>query len=204
MNSKEIKLNISELFFSKQGEGARAGSENIFVRLQGCKAKDACYASGIRCDTEFESGREMTLEELNLWMLDNAPHADWIIWTGGEPAQQLTAEIVEYFKKFNFFQAIETSGLFPVPENLDWISVSPKVAEHVIKRNFTHVSELRYVRHKGQSIPQPAITADHYFLSPHSDGFEINQENLRHCEQLCQENPQWKVSIQKHKIWKVL
>lgn len=204
MNVREIKLNVSELFVSKQGEGARAGSENIFVRLQGCKAKDACYASGVRCDTEFESGREMTLEELNLWMLDNAPGCDWIIWTGGEPAQQLTAEIVEYFKKFNFHQAIETSGLFPVPENLDWVSVSPKVAEHVIKRNFKHVSELRYVRHKGQSIPQPSIEADYYFLSPHSDGYSINEENLEHCRELCAQNPQWKISLQKHKIWRIL
>jgi organic radical activating enzyme len=136
MNLKDTKLNVSELFVSKHGEGHRAGTENIFVRLQDCKAKDANDASGIRCDTEFVSGRTMTLEELNLWMLDNALLCENIIWTGGEPAQQLTAEIVGYFKNFGFLQAIETSGLFPVPKNLDWISVSPKVAEHVIAKNF--------------------------------------------------------------------
>jgi organic radical activating enzyme len=136
MNLKDTKLNVSELFVSKQGEGHRAGTENIFIRLQGCKAKDARYASGIRCDTEFEFGRTMTLEELNLWMLDNAPLCENIIWTGGKPAQQVTAEIIGYFRDFGFFQAIETSGLFPVLENLDWISVSPKVAEHIIATNF--------------------------------------------------------------------
>lgn len=198
-------LKVSEIFYSLQGEGARAGSANVFVRLQGCKAKDACFASGVRCDTEFESGREMSLDEIFLWCDDNAREAQSIIWTGGEPAQQLTFEVVEFFKNKGFYQAIETSGLFSVPENLDWVSVSPKVAEHVVKKNFPNgVRELRYVRHTGQSIPQPQVTAEHYFLSPHSDGFEINSENLRHCIELCLQNPQWKLSLQAHKLWKVL
>jgi 7-carboxy-7-deazaguanine synthase len=205
MNQSEIKLNVSEIFYSLQGEGARAGSANVFVRLQGCKAKDACYASGIRCDTEFESGKEMSIEEIENWMTTNAPGAKAIIWTGGEPAQQLTEEIVQYFKEKNFFQAIETSGLFSVPGNLDWISVSPKVAEHVVKKNFPEgVSELRYVRHSGQSIPQPSVKALHYFVSPHSDGFQLNSENLNHCIELVKQNPLWKMSIQQHKLWKVL
>jgi 7-carboxy-7-deazaguanine synthase len=204
MNPKETKLFVSEIFLSLQGEGARAGSANVFIRLQGCKTKDACFASGVRCDTEFESGREMTVEEIDYWMFDNAMKASSIIWTGGEPAQQLTKEIVAYFKEKEFFQAIETSGLFAVPENIDWISLSPKVAEHVIKKNFTKVDELRYVRHAGQSIPQPSIEADHYFVSPHSDGFSINSQNLKHCIELVKQYPKWKLSLQMHKIWAVL
>jgi 7-carboxy-7-deazaguanine synthase len=52
-----MKLKISEIFYSLQGEGARAGTPTIFIRLQGCSAKNACYQSGIKCDTEFESGK---------------------------------------------------------------------------------------------------------------------------------------------------
>jgi organic radical activating enzyme len=193
-----MKLNVTEIFFSLQGEGHRAGTPNLFVRLQGCKTKDACYASGIRCDTEFESGRSMDLAEIKAKAVSGAG----IIWTGGEPAQQLTEEIVDYFK--DFYQAIETSGLLPVPANLDFISLSPKVAEHVIKKNFTKVNELRYVRHSGQAIPEPAIEADHYFLSPHSDGFTINRENLEHCIELVKANPNWRLSVQHHKLWNVL
>lgn len=197
-----MKLNVSEIFYSLQGEGARAGSANIFIRLKGCKTKDACYASGVRCDTEFESGMEynfaLLLQKIEQFSCKN------IIWTGGEPAQQLTFEIVDFFAAKGYWQAIETSGLFAVPENLDWVSVSPKVAEHVIVKNFTKVNELRYVRHSGQSIPDPSIEADHYFLSPHSDGFSINSENLNHCIELCKQNPKWKLSIQMHKLWNLL
>jgi len=207
---EQTTLRVSEIFFSLQGEGSRAGTANVFIRLQGCKTKDACFASGVRCDTEFESGREMTLTEIAQWITTNAPTALSIIWTGGEPAQQLNESIVEYFKWDSddlpdMFQAIETSGLFPVPANLNHVCVSPKVAEHVIKKNFPKgVDELRYVRHAGQDIPQPSIAAKNYFISPHSDGDQLNADNLRHCVELVKQNPKWKLSLQMHKIWQVL
>lgn len=198
-------LKVSEIFYSLQGEGARIGTPTIFIRLTGCKAKNACFSMGIKCDTEFESGKEMTLEEICNWIENNAKQCREITWTGGEPTDQLTNEIVSYFKEKGYYQAIETSGLNPVPAGIDFICVSPKVAEHVIKKNFPlGVDELRYVRHKGQAIPVPSITAIHYWISPHSDGFNINSENLKHCIQLCIENGKWKLSLQNHKLWNIL
>ena len=200
-----MKLRISEIFYSLQGEGARIGTPTVFIRTSGCKAKNACYALGIKCDTEFESGKENTVEEILSWLQSNAPQCKEITWTGGEPTDQLTDEIVQFFKEKGYFQAIETSGLNKVPVGIDFICVSPKVAEHVIKKNFPEgVDELRYVRHKGQTIPEPSIKAKHYWISPHSDGFTINSDNLQHCINLCIENGQWKLSLQNHKIWNVL
>lgn len=198
-------LNVSEIFYSLQGEGARIGTPTIFIRLQGCKAKFACAKLGIKCDTEFESGKQMSVQDIEEWIKQNAPNCKEITWTGGEPTDQLNEGIISYFKDKGFFQAIETSGLNPAPDGLDFICVSPKVGEHIVKKNFPNgVSELRYVRHKGQSVPQPLIKAQHYWLSPHSDGFNINGENLKHCINLCIENSQWKLSLQNHKIWNIL
>lgn len=200
-----MNLNISEIFYSLQGEGARTGTPTVFIRLQGCKTKDACYAMGIRCDTEFESGKQYSIKQIENWINDNAKDCKEITWTGGEPLDQLTEEIVAYFKEKGYLQAIETSGLKPPVKGLDFICVSPKVAEHVVKKNFPNgVTELRYVRHKGQETPQPSIKAEHYWISPHSDGFNINKENLNHCIELCKKNPQWKLSVQSHKLWNVL
>lgn len=195
-------MKVSEIFYSLQGEGARAGTPTIFIRLSGCKAKHACAKLGIKCDTEFESGKEYSREEIYDF-IKKFPSKE-ITWTGGEPTDQLTDEDMLYFKSAGYFQAIETSGLNPVSRETDFVCVSPKVAEHIIAKNFKHVNELRYVRHSGQSIPEPSITADHYWISPHSDGFTINQENLNHCIKLCLQNPKWKLSIQQHKIWNVL
>lgn len=200
-----MKLKVSEIFYSLQGEGARIGTPTIFIRLSGCKAKNACYASGIKCDTEFESGKEMYIEDIYNWLQINAKQCNEITWTGGEPLDQLTNEITLFFKEKGYFQAIETSGLHPCVENIDFICISPKVAEHVISKNFPNgVSELRYVRHKGQDIPKPSISAQHYWISPHSDGFTINSENLKHCIELCKQDGKWKLSIQNHKIWNIL
>lgn len=200
-----MNLKVSELFYSLQGEGARAGTPTLFVRLQGCKAKFACAASGIKCDTEFESGKNMPLEDILNWCKKTAPECKEITWTGGEPTDQLTNEVISFFKDAGYYQAIETSGLNPAPDGLDFICVSPKVAEHIVKKNFPNgVTELRYVRHKGQEIPEPSVIARHYWISPHSDGFTINSENLKHCIDLCLKNPKWKLSVQTHKLWNIL
>lgn len=192
-------IKVNEIFYSIQGEGARVGTANVFIRLQGCDTKHACLASGVLCDTEFESGRDVgyadLLREIERYNCGN------IIWTGGEPAQQLTPEIVGHFRKRGYYQSIETSGLYPAPP-VDYFTVSPKVAEHVIARNFVHVDELRYTRHAGQSIPEPSITAENYFLSPHW-GADY-QENLRHCIYLVKTNIKWRLSVQMHKLLNIL
>ena len=207
--NQTIVLKISEIFYSLQGEGIRAGEPSIFIRLQGCSAKHACFESGVDCDTEFESGKYYTLDNIEEWIEKNANNCDWIVWTGGEPTDQLTDEVVDYFKEKGYRQAIETSGIRQPPKELDHIVLSPKIAEHVILKKWNlindyHCDELRWVRHKGQDIPNTKIVAKHYYLSPHSDGFLINDENLKHCIDLCLKYPEWKLSLQQHKLWNVL
>jgi organic radical activating enzyme len=197
-------LNVNEIFYSLQGEGARAGEPSLFIRLQGCSAKHACCKSGIVCDTEFESGYEMSIDKI--MRVVNKCKAKWIIWTGGEPTDQITQEIVDEFSDFK--QSIECSGIKQPPE-MDWIVLSPKIAEHAIlkkwdERNGFHCDELRWVRHSGQEIPQTEIKAKKYYISPHFDGINKNDENLKHCIKLCLNNPKWSLSTQQHKLWQVL
>jgi len=200
-------LEVSEIFYSLQGEGERAGEASLFVRLKGCNAKHACYESGVICDTEFESGEGWDLSDIAKFA--SSQGARWITWTGGEPTDQLTEEVVEYFKRLAYKQSIECSGIKQPPEGLDWVVLSPKIAEHAIlkkwkERDGFHCDELRWVRHKGQEIPNTKIKAKTYFISPHYDGLKPNKDNYSHCIGLCLDNPQWKLSTQQHKIWQVL
>lgn len=197
------KLKVSEIFYSLQGEGRRAGEASIFIRLARCN-----LTCGF-CDTEFASGNEMSVEELHAAISawgNGRTGCRWIVWTGGEPTLQLDEDTVHAFKELGYNQAIETNGSRPVPRGLDWVAVSPKVAEHVLAQNFPQgVDELRYVRHAGQpGIPEPAIKAEHLYLSPRSDGDRINPKNLNHCIELCLKHPAWKLSIQSHKLTKIL
>lgn len=224
----ERTLRVSEIFYSLAGEGARAGEASIFIRLSGCSAKHTCYAAGVICDTEFESGKTLTLDQVII-LIDGVETSltrkhpskcKWLVFTGGEPLDQLLPEHFQYFKDKDYKIALETSGIKRMSQEMadciDYITVSPKVAEHVLTKNYNHlrrggspsglsVDELRYVRHAGQpGAPEPALKAQYYYLSPHSDGGEINRENLQHCIKLCLENPQWRLSVQQHKIWRLL
>lgn len=193
-------MKVNEIFYSIQGEGERAGEPSIFIRLSGCD-----LACGF-CDTEFASGEEMTSQQIVAKIIDFP--ARWIVWTGGEPMLQLNADTINFFHALGYSQAIESNGNHPIPRSLglDWIVISPKVAEHVLKRNFPEgVDELRYVRHNGhQSVPQPAIKAQRYYLSPMFDGNTPNPANVRHCYNLCLQNPKWRLSLQLHKLLQVL
>jgi 7-carboxy-7-deazaguanine synthase len=223
-------MKVSEIFYSIQGEGGRAGEPSVFVRLTGCSAKHACLQSGVVCDTEYESGKELTLVELHKDMLQAIQRVTgalpgetlpWVIWTGGEPLDQLTIKDVIEMKRLGWaHHAIETSGVRPMDEEfseeLEYIVISPKVAEHVLVKHFPWaalnkdgssggVHELRYVRHAGQpGVPVPSLHAVHHYLSPHSNGLEIDPVNVKHCIALALENPTWRVSVQMHKVMKVL
>ena len=127
-------LNITEIFYSLQGEGYRVGVPSIFIRLSGCSAKNACFKSGVICDTDFLGGKIMDVSEI-LEEIKKYPCRE-IVWTGGEPTDQLTDEHIKFFIDNDSYNAIECSGIRQPSRLLDWIVISPKVAEHVILKKF--------------------------------------------------------------------
>ncbi len=101
-------LLISEIFFSVQGEGSRAGLPCIFVRLHGC---------GLRCswcDTPYaldhrEGGRIMSFEEISE-RLDSWP-CRFVEFTGGEPLEQPAVQtLMTELLDDGYTVAIETGG----------------------------------------------------------------------------------------------
>ena len=57
-----------------------------------------------------------------------------MVLTGGEPALQVDAELIDALHGAGFKLAIETNGSIELPPGIDWITVSPKVAEHAIRQ----------------------------------------------------------------------
>lgn len=204
-----MPITVSEIFVALQGEGLRAGTRNVFVRFAGCNLKCNRSEHGFDCDTDFasvykrfENAEELAFECAKLWGEDYNHRA--VIFTGGEPLLQLSEEILQAFKKRYFYCAIETNGTIVlkkgVKEHVDWVSCSPKTAEHTI-RIAKHVDELRYVRAVNQGIPKPKIKADHYYLSPAAEADGPTWHNFEHCNRLIDDNPLWKLSVQMHKLW---
>ena len=192
---------VNEIFYSLQGEGVRAGTPNLFLRLAKCNLACKVETHGFDCDTEFESGRRMTLEEIVAELRQLSATCDWVILTGGEPALQADRELIDGLHAAGYKLAIETNGSFELPEGIDWITVSPKVAEHAIRQR--RADEVKYVRGYGQGIPRTAVEATHYLISPAFDGAEVDPRTLDWCIRLCRDNPPWRLSVQQHKLWKV-
>lgn len=125
---------INEIFYSLQGEGVRAGTANVFVRFTGCNLRCTTEAGpkspgGFDCDTEYESGRRMTLDEIHSAAVEsmNGAHTAgaWMILTGGEPGLQVDREFIDFVHGRGWRLGIETIGSVELPIGLDWITVSP-------------------------------------------------------------------------------
>lgn len=196
-NMKTYRIN--EIFSTLQGEGINAGTPCIFVRFSACNQACRQETHGFDCDTEFVSGRKMTMDDLTKSIKKLRSKAKWIVLTGGEPALQVDKSLISTLHKLNYRLAIETNGSIKLPSGIDWITVSPKVAEHAIRQR--KANEVKYVRKKGQQIPKTVVKADHYFISPAFKGHGLDKEDLNWCVQLVKKNPEWKLSVQQHKIW---
>ena len=101
-------MRVTEIFFSIQGEGTRAGRPCVFVRFTGCDLRCAY------CDTAyaFHGGREMTREEI---LAEVGRHASRsVLLTGGEPMLQrdlpgLARALIDR----GYEVAVETHGQLP-------------------------------------------------------------------------------------------
>ena len=195
------RYRVNEIFYSLQGEGVRAGTANVFVRFSGCNEQCRTETHGFSCDTEFTSGTSLTLDELMAEVQRLAGDCRWVVLTGGEPALQVDRVLIDALHEAGFQLAIETNGNIELPAGLDWITVSPKVAEHVIRQRTA--DEVKYVRAAGQAIPQTVVRARHYLLSPAFGGDQLDVDALRHCIDLVQAHPTWRLSVQQHKGWQV-
>ncbi len=191
---------VNEIFYSLQGEGLNTGRAAIFIRLSKCNL--ACSF----CDTEFETGEGFSDEEIAEHIAQYP--SKLIIWTGGEPTLQLREKTVGYFKSLGYEQAIETNGTRPVPQGLDYITCSPKPeALPFLHKNFPNgVSEFRFPISFDSQLPPPISAlpkAQAYQVSPVFLGEnleKLQQVSLDKCVQFVLDNPEWRLSIQLHKL----
>jgi 7-carboxy-7-deazaguanine synthase (Cx14CxxC type) len=121
----------------------------------------------------------------------------FVVCTGGEPLLQLDEPLIDELHERGFEIAVETNGTQPAPEGLDWICVSPKAdAELVVKKG----NELKLVYRQEKAPPErfADLAFDHFFLQP-MDGPE-KTILTRQVVDYCKANPQWRLSVQTHKI----
>ena len=181
---------INEIFYSLQGEGRHTGRPAVFVRFSGCNLK--CNF----CDTDFSEYREMTDEEI-LAALSQYP-SHFVVLTGGEPTLQVDDALVALLHANGYEVAMESNGTKEPPAGIDWLTVSPK-GRIVVKR----CQELKVLFKDSPMIDIDTIdvSADYYYLQPCDIGDDAeNRQIMQRCIDYIKLHPQWRLSLQTHKL----
>lgn len=185
-------MRVNEIFYSLQGEGFFTGTPAVFLRFSGCNL--ACDF----CDTDHNEGRTMGYAEIIEAV--SAYPSRHIVITGGEPSLQLDPVLTGMLHDAGFFIQVETNGTRLLPEDVDWITCSPKDksvttvgdSRVVLKR----IDEIKIV-YIGQDVDAFAMSlppASHYFLQPCSGA------NIPATVQYVLAHPHWQLSLQTHKL----
>ena len=191
---------VNEIFYSLQGEGFWTGTPMVFLRLSGCNLK--CPF----CDTEHGAFREMTAEEIVREM--QAYGCGRACVTGGEPSLQLDKELVDALHDAGFRIHVETNGTRPLPEGVDWVTLSPKTDVPGLKGDGTVVlekaDEVKVVYAGGVDEKWAAFPAEWHFLQPCDVGDpEKNRAILAETIDHVRRNPLWRLSLQTHKLMNI-
>lgn len=189
-------MRINEIFFSLQGEGFHTGTPAVFVRFSGCNLRCSF------CDTEFSSFTEMTEEEIvdEVYRLADGFGA-FVVLTGGEPSLQVTESLIDKLHDNGCYVAMETNGTHLVPNNVDWVTCSPKENSRIV---LGEANELKVV-YCGQDVEQyrQIVHAPNNFLQPLDSVSKLDgtsTQNTAETIAYIQAHPWWRLSLQTHKL----
>jgi 7-carboxy-7-deazaguanine synthase (Cx14CxxC type) len=215
---------VKEIFYTLQGEGINAGRPAVFCRFSGCnlwtgREADRSRATCQFCDTDFvgvgpDGGRFATADALADAVLARWPRVaesmaqggrPLVVCTGGEPLLQLDEPAIDALHARGFEVAVETNGTQPAPAGLDHICVSPKAGAPLV---LTRGHELKLVYPQAHADGDPSrftsLQFDQFFLQPLDTGDALTTHaSVRAAVAYCLAHPQWRLSLQTHKLLEI-
>lgn len=187
-----MNYKVNEIFYSLQGEGFWTGTPMVFVRFSGCNLKCPW------CDTSHENGIEMTADEILRSVHDASEgRCHRVCLTGGEPLLQVDASLLDAFHASNYTIHVETNGTLPRPDGLDWVTMSPKG-----KTVLSDPDEIKLIFEGGTlDLDKWEALCGNLFLQPCDTGDPVTNKNiLNKTIHYLKQNPQWRLSLQTHKL----
>ncbi|WP_135212175.1 7-carboxy-7-deazaguanine synthase [Vitreimonas flagellata] len=204
-----MTYSVKEMFYTLQGEGARAGRPSVFVRFAGCnlwtgREQDRAAAICQFCDTQFvgvdgdgggkfETAAALADAAAKLWPGGGAPY---VVCTGGEPLLQLDAPLIEALHARDFEIAVETNGTIAAPAGVDWVCVSPKANADFVQQSGDEL-KLVYPQEGGDPAQYTSLAFKHFYLQPMDS--PARDANTQAAIAYCLAHPQWRLSVQTHK-----
>lgn len=205
---QDKKFSVKEIFYTVQGEGFHIGRPAVFVRFSGCnmwsgREQDKKDSACPFCDTDFIGGNHYTEAALVSAILEqwgNYSIKPFVVFTGGEPALQITESFIDLLSAYGAEIAVETNGSVTLAgASKCWVTVSPKK----LPMSLYEADEVKLLFPLSSVTPADAlkIKASRYSLQP-IDGQKL-KENTESAIAYCKANPEWSISIQAHKVWGV-
>jgi 7-carboxy-7-deazaguanine synthase (Cx14CxxC type) len=205
---------VKEIFYTLQGEGVNTGRPAVFCRFAGCnlwtgREQDRHKAICTFCDTvfrgtdgpgggKFRSAIALASAVAAKWPASaNGRSRRLVVCTGGEPLLQLDPAAIDALHAEGFEIAVETNGTLLPPAGLDWICVSPKAGSET---RLLEGSELKLVYPQAGAPPERFADANfqHFYLQP-MDGPDLMHHTALAID-YCLAHPQWRLSVQTHKV----
>ena len=207
-----MTYSVKEIYYTLQGEGAQAGRAAVFLRFAGCNLwsgleKDRGQAVCRFCDTDFvgtdgpgggkfDTAAALARAVFQIWPQHHAAKP-YVVCTGGEPLLQLDKALIAALHDEGFEIGIETNGTLLPPPGIDWICVSPKAdAEQKLMRG----DELKLIYPQAGADPERFAGQDfrNFFLQPMDN--PDRAANTEAATRYCLDHPQWRLSLQTHKL----
>lgn len=205
-----MTYSVKEMFYTLQGEGARAGRPSVFMRFAGCnlwtgREQDRADAICQFCDTQFvgvdgdgggkfESAEALANAAAKLWPGGGAPY---VVCTGGEPLLQIDAPLIDALHTRGFEIAVETNGTIAAPAGIDWVCVSPKANAELVQQSGDEL-KLVYPQESGDPARYAGLAFKHFYLQPMDS--PKRDANTQAAIAYCLAHPQWRLSVQTHKV----
>ncbi|HYL27811.1 MAG TPA: 7-carboxy-7-deazaguanine synthase QueE [Candidatus Nitrosotalea sp.] len=132
-------LQLSEIFYTIQGEGTWTGTPAVFVRLGGCNL--ACDF----CDTDYSTKFFASVDDVIAKVRELGRDCPVVVLTGGAPlAQAETPALIDALRRDGRRVHIESNGTIftELPKDV-WLCVSPK--ERVDPRMAARADEAKLI-----------------------------------------------------------
>ena len=197
-----VDLPLMEAFYTVQGEGVHAGKAAYFIRLAGCDV--GC----VWCDVKesWDASGYPRVSVAQMAEDAQASGANLVVITGGEPALYDLTALCDALHDRGMAVHIETSAAHEIRGQFDWVTLSPKKFKAPLPTELSKADELKIIVFNKSDFEWAETYAGQVsndcvlLLQPEWDKRDSMAPML---VEYVKTHPQWRISLQTHKILQI-
>jgi organic radical activating enzyme len=191
-----------EEFLTIQGEGYHQGRAAYFLRLGGCDV--GCTWCDVKESWDVNAHPMVTVEAMA--NRAKASGAELVVVTGGEPVMHDLTALTSALQSKGLRTHIETSGVYPLTGQWDWVCFSPKKFKNPDAAYYALANELKVIVYNRHDLAwaetfQSRMRPDcKLYLQPE---WSKEKEMLPLIIEYVKAHPRWRISLQIHKYMNI-